>query len=187
MSESEELTHELQGAFKWAQVGFHARSSREQERGVLPCSNSARDLKIDPVDESEAFEISSFKKAATGLVGSALRLVGSEGALLAVVEDLIPGTMMQKKDALHCYSEQFGEVGETDDVSHVSAYRREKYQHVEESAAAHGQNTGERTGLHCPSPAGASILDEEEMREFLSKEKLPSFKDIAAVRRNEFS
>lgn len=188
----EELTEELQGAFKWAQVGFHARQDARDAREALPSSNITS--KVESFDESEAFEISSFKKAATGLVGSALRLVGSEGALLAIIDELMPGAFeRQQKEDFHSdnYAEHdpfVGRAEETGEVSDLVECRRENYQHNEASAvkAENDKVSGER-GWVQGSSSGGGVPDEEEIREFLSKGKLPSFKDIASVSVHENS
>ena len=188
----EELTEELQGAFKWAQVGFHARQDARDAREALPSSNSTS--KVESFEESEAFELSSFKKAATGLVGSALRLVGSEGALLAIIDGLMPGAFeRQQKDDFHSYhyAEPDAFVGRAEEAgegSHLAECRRENYQRNEASAvkAENDRVSGERGWVQDSGSCGG-VPDEEEIREFLSKGKLPSFKDIASVSVHEFS
>jgi len=66
----EELSHELQAAFKWAARGFQARDA---------CANSS---------ETDPFEEQALRKAAFGLTSAAIRLLASEDALMSILEVL---------------------------------------------------------------------------------------------------
>ena len=67
----DEVSAELQAAFKWAGVGFQARSASGSSSGNM---------------EMEPFESEAFKKSATGLLSVALRLLGDGAALLSLLE-----------------------------------------------------------------------------------------------------
>jgi hypothetical protein len=72
--DQEELGTELQAAFRWAVVGFQTRNSQ--------CGDS--DLFRNTM-EADPFETDAFKKASFGLIQAAVRLLGSEDALLALL------------------------------------------------------------------------------------------------------
>lgn len=72
--DQEELGTELQAAFRWAVVGFQTRN--------LQCGDSNL---FGNTTEADPFEMDAFKKASFGLLQAAVRLLGSEDALLALL------------------------------------------------------------------------------------------------------
>mmetsp|Transcript_24827 Transcript_24827/g.36421 ORF Transcript_24827/g.36421 Transcript_24827/m.36421 type:complete len:251 (+) Transcript_24827:844-1596(+) len=146
--------------------------------------------------EIEEFE--AYKKSALGLVSSALRLVGSEDALLAVLEELIPGVLVQKKDEDECVEEAPEEHCDLTEESNIEETSRSDAQ-INRQPESNLQNETDVMELKeddvatrndpeewaskkkGPQKSSSRQLHDEDMQEFMCKDKLPRFKDIASL------
>ena len=91
--DQDELSSELQAAFRWAVVGFQSRNAQSSGQGDL----------FGNAMDADPFETDAFKKASFGLIQATVRLLGSEDAFLSLLEVIAhsaPESMLAAAGAL---------------------------------------------------------------------------------------